>query len=442
MPNSYTQHLGLLKPDMGETMTPADFTRFFQTDRDTLDARIAALESRVMTAVTVSGDELTVVIENAATHLNLPVFLADLPEGTPVRITNFTLTLDSVAALTAFYSTLDTLNGLDANGNGLDKAQTHGTIRLIGSGETITVTGARLSEWTRQYPYITVIPQRIENHVYYYSYDGAELLRDEAVYDNGAAAYGAVPLRASAESGWMYSFRGWATSANASIADAVLMNIRENHTVYAAYERVQDIAPTLTMTAYSDAVGTPATADVTSWGAYRKITSLSALNASGDTITLSPGNGTLSVSESDNVTTVSVTPDSALFNGAGWRLIFADLYGSCTRSVWFNIRNIPILTVRKTSSGVGDDAVLDAHSRGGYPALVSYTFMRQGQFVGAANGNFTLTPGDGLTESGDVITITPPSAYNTNSGASVTASYLTFSNVNGDTVNIPVNIFG
>ena len=50
----------------------------------------------------------------------------------------------------------------------------------------------------------------------------------------------------------------------------------------------------------------------------------------------------------------------------------------------------------------------------------------------------TLTPGNGISVSGNRVTVTPTF---TPKAGSVSASYLTFSNENGDTVNINVDIF-
>ena len=50
----------------------------------------------------------------------------------------------------------------------------------------------------------------------------------------------------------------------------------------------------------------------------------------------------------------------------------------------------------------------------------------------------TLTPGNGISVSGNRVTVTPTF---TPKAGSVSASYLTFSNENGDTVSINVDIF-
>ena len=394
MSRSYTTNLGLLTVSPDEPLLTGDLERLFGSNLVTIDTSVHALHDLILgianaghtpvAPVTLTGNELKVHIENASTLVDIPALLSSKPTKTPVRITGFLMTLSSVADLLAFYDMLNTFYGIAADGTGLTKAQMHGKIRLTGTGnDKVTVTGAQMLSWAAQYPSIIVIPQRIENRVYYMSYDGLELLHTETlstetIYDDGTAeypdaTYAAIPAKTSSDPQKMYSFRGWSTSSNSATADAVLTEISQDMTVYAAYAYVTDTAPTLNMTAYSTAVGTPATATVTSFGAYSKITSLSALDASGNTITASLGGSVLSVSESDNVTTVSVTPDSAFFNASGWALNFSDQYGSCTRSVAFNLRNLPVVTVTKKSSGNGNAAELTIESLGAYPNLDGYT---------------------------------------------------------------------
>ena len=379
MAHGNTTNLNLKKLDPTARMSLSDLRAFFEANQDTIDANIKALFERIE-AVAVAGytpiqpvnlpdSALKVRIENAATLFDIPALLASLPTHTPVRITGFTMTLTSIQALTEFYELLDTLHGLDASNGGLDKVQMNGTVRLAGTSDTITVTGAQMRAWERRYPSITIIPQRIENKVYYYNFDGSELLHTETVYDEADATYAAIPSRVSAESGHMYSFLGWSTSANSATANAVLTGVSEDKTVYAAYAYLEDVAPTLSVTTYSASVGNAAVIEISDWGAYNKVTSLTALNASGTATAATPGSAILSV-DGD---TVTVTPDDGLYNGSNWALTFSDTSGSCTRSVPFNLRNLPVVTVRKTSSGNGDAAVIEVSKFGDFPNVTGYT---------------------------------------------------------------------
>ena len=127
MAHSYTDNLELLKIDPNVEMSKSDFIRFFQTDKDTVDANIQALYDRIeavaaqgytpVQPVNVASSKLTVRIENAATgYFDLPNLLASFPEHTPVRITGFVITsLTTQDAVNAFFGLLDELDGLDAS---------------------------------------------------------------------------------------------------------------------------------------------------------------------------------------------------------------------------------------------------------------------------------------------------------------------------------------
>ena len=56
MAHSYTSNLELLKIDPNVEMSLSDFVRFFQTDKDTVDANIQALYDRIE-AVAAQGNE-------------------------------------------------------------------------------------------------------------------------------------------------------------------------------------------------------------------------------------------------------------------------------------------------------------------------------------------------------------------------------------------------
>ena len=330
MGRQYTPNLKLLMPDPDEPLTAGDLQRIFQADPVTLDTSIYALKDMVLalanqgytpvSPVVLSGNALKVYIENASTQFDIPTLLAGLPAQTPLRITGFTMTLASVSELLDFYDKLDTFYGLDMNLQGLTKAQMHGTIKLTGANDTITVTGAQMASWTERYPSVTVIPQRIVNHVYYYNFDGSELLHTETVYDNANATYSAAPAMESTQSGYYYSFRGWSVSSHSATADAVLTAVTLDTSVYAAYAPWP--LPVVTVTKRSPGQGEEATLNV-SFGGWtllsytcqytRAVTDDFYFDFGGGnggasdenpTTTLTPGNG---ITVSDN--TVTITPN-------------------------------------------------------------------------------------------------------------------------------------
>lgn len=69
----------------------------------------------------------------------------------------------------------------------------------------------------------------------YYNYNGSELLHSETVADGEDGVYDGTPARA-ADSQYSYTFVGWSTYTNSSIADSsATKNITADKSVYAAY---------------------------------------------------------------------------------------------------------------------------------------------------------------------------------------------------------------
>ena len=439
--HGHTNNINLIKLDPTvKPMSLSDLRAFFETNQDTIDANIKALFDRIeavaaagytpIQPVNLPDSAFKVRIENASTRFDIPAMIAAFPPQTPVRITGFTITMSTVQDIVNFYDLIKTMYGLDASNNGLDRIQMHGTIRLVGgnSASPLTVSGAQMRSWNREFPSITVIPERISNTIAYYNFDGSELLHTETVYDGADAAYGVVIRRDCENEGYMYSFIGWSPNANSSVANANLQNVTEEKTVYAAYVYLEDIAPDITITSYSEAVSYPCVITLNSLGSYTKLTGITAYNSSDSVLSDVVGSNVIRLEEN----TITVTPTEAYFNGHDWALTFSDDSGSCVRSVPLNLKNGPLITaITKLSTGADDPATVEV-SWGNYNVSQYYCSYRPG----TKTQYMTLTVGNGVRVSGDVITITP-----TLMPSNITSQYLEFTSQNGDTVRISVNIF-
>ena len=459
--HGHTNNINLLKLDPTvKPMSLSDLRAFFETNQDTIDANIKALFDRIEAVAAAgytpvspveTGSRLMFRVENAANHLDLPAILASLPGGTFVRVTGFTFALRSEAEATAFMNLLDTLNGLDASNGGLDKAQMNGTIRLersdTSTGTPVTVSGALLTAWTRRYPSITVIPERIVNNVYYYNYAGTELLRTETVYDNADAVYDEYPTRESAQSGYSYIFLGWSDSVNSVLADATLTNVSKDLTVYAAHQLIEDIRPTISVRRYASAIGGECVVDVTDWGSYSKVVSMSSVSAAGKAIKTNVGDGIASFDAETNA--VSITATAEYFTGVlEWALNFADSRerGGLTCSVSFRLKNLPVVSVRKKSTESGDPIIIDVSSFGDYGNVTEFGYKAidvsnstatpvKRTVTGASNNHGTIATEDG------VVTITPKTSTSYAIFDDKT-SYVIFSNTSGtDTVTLVLDMF-
>jgi len=128
---------------------------------------------------------------------------------------------------------LDTMRGLDENGNNTEKAQVSGTIHIA------SLTGDQIAEFNERYPYITIDADHTTSHLYYYDFDGTNLLYDETIYDGGDGSYAATPSKAS-DAHYVYTFDGWSTQkeqVNGGDPNAT-KGIVANRNVYAAYTTV------------------------------------------------------------------------------------------------------------------------------------------------------------------------------------------------------------
>lgn len=174
----------------------------------------------------------TLRIENTP---NIPIFaiLDDMAANSRVRIIGFTVSMSTTEEVEDFYDLLDTMRGLDENGNNLDYAVASGTISGLG-----TITGAWLAGMYARYPNITIEYEHITSNLYYYSWDGSELLYTESIADGGIGTWTGIPSRPS-DAQYNYYFAGWSLYTDQSVADPnATRNVTMDRSVYAAYTRV------------------------------------------------------------------------------------------------------------------------------------------------------------------------------------------------------------
>lgn len=171
----------------------------------------------------------TLRVENSPA---IPVddILAEMAANSRVRILGFTATMTTTEEVEAFYDFLDTMRGMDENGNNLDTAVVSGTITGLGS-----ITGAWLAEMQARYPTITIQYEHISTQLKYYSYDGSTLINTETILDGGNGTYSGTPSRASTAQ-YSYTFVGWNKNKNATANDPnATKAVTADRSVYAAY---------------------------------------------------------------------------------------------------------------------------------------------------------------------------------------------------------------
>ena len=171
----------------------------------------------------------TLRIENTP---NIPMLtiLDDMAANSRVRIIGFTMTVSTTTDVEDFYDYLDTMRGLDENGNTLDHAVASGTITGLG-----TITGAWLAEMNARYPDITITYEHITSNLYYYSWDGATLLHTDSITDGGDGTWMGTPARSSTAQ-YNYTFVGWSRYQDQSVNDPTArQNVVADRSIYAAY---------------------------------------------------------------------------------------------------------------------------------------------------------------------------------------------------------------
>lgn len=112
----------------------------------------------------------TLRLENVSSVIDTAAILSAIPENSRVRLIGLDWTMDDAEAVLSLYDHLDTMRGLDENGNNMDAAQVSGVLHID------SLTGAQLAEMQARYPYITIDYNHIESYCYFYNYDGSSLL--------------------------------------------------------------------------------------------------------------------------------------------------------------------------------------------------------------------------------------------------------------------------
>ena len=171
----------------------------------------------------------TLRLENVSEVFDLWEILHSIPAGARVRVTGLERSFENAADILAFYDRLDTMRGLDENGNNTDKAQISGIFTIA------ELTNDELAEMRERYPNIRIQYEHTHSNVYFYDDSGSTLLKTVTVYDGGDAAYsGSNPTKASTAQ-YSYSFSGWSLTAGGAANANALKAVMSDRNVYAAF---------------------------------------------------------------------------------------------------------------------------------------------------------------------------------------------------------------
>jgi hypothetical protein len=171
----------------------------------------------------------TLRLENVSAAVPTYDLLMALPANSRVRLVGFDWSLDGAADIIALCDYLDTMRGLDENGNNADKAQVSGIVRVE------NITGSQLAVIKERYPDIHVVYENIVSYLYFYDDMGENLLHTAEVVNGGDGAYtGATPTKDSTAQ-YNYTFAGWSKSVGGAVDADALENVIADRSVYAVF---------------------------------------------------------------------------------------------------------------------------------------------------------------------------------------------------------------
>ncbi|MBE6987522.1 MAG: hypothetical protein E7432_01930 [Ruminococcaceae bacterium] len=170
----------------------------------------------------------TLRIENTPLVDTKDIFDA-MAAGSRIRIIGFDWTLNSAEALMAFCDKLDTMRGLDENGNNTDHAQMQGVIHV----DSIAIS--QLATIQNRYPGIVIDYKHISPEVYFYDEKGSALLYSTFVPYGSDVTYGGVTPTKAATAQYSYSFAGWSLTDGGEVNANALTNITGERIVYAVF---------------------------------------------------------------------------------------------------------------------------------------------------------------------------------------------------------------
>lgn len=181
--------------------------------------------------ITDASNITTLRLENVSTAVNSKSMVMALAANSRVRLIGFYWTAADADEIDAILDKLDTMRGLDEQGNNVATAQVSGEIH------TTNLTGAQIAEFSARYPYINVTADHTTSNLYYYNYDGTSLLYTETIQDGGNGGYTGTSSR-SQTAQYTYTFVGWSRSMDSQTAEAdARTNVVMDRNVYAAFSR-------------------------------------------------------------------------------------------------------------------------------------------------------------------------------------------------------------
>lgn len=170
----------------------------------------------------------TLRLENVSEVFDLWEILHSIPVGARVRVTGLERSFEDAADILAFYDLLDTMRGLDENGNNVDKAQ------IVGSVFVRELYGTELEEMLERYPNIKVMYTTLTSYLRYYDDSGKTLYYTETITNGGDGKFTGYPYKDSTAEN-TFSFVGWSCEPGGTVDSECRKAVFADRNVYAVY---------------------------------------------------------------------------------------------------------------------------------------------------------------------------------------------------------------
>lgn len=171
----------------------------------------------------------TLRLENVSEVFDLWEILHSIPAGARVRVTGLERSFEDAAGILAFYDLLDTMRGLDENGNNVDKAQ------IVGCVFVSELYGAELEEMLERYPNIKVMYTTLTSYLRYYDDSGKTLYYTETITNGGDGKFTGYPYKDSTAEN-TFSFVGWSREPGGTVDSECRKAVFADRNVYAVYK--------------------------------------------------------------------------------------------------------------------------------------------------------------------------------------------------------------